>query len=133
MNVSDKGKITEAVVLSRLIERGYHVSIPFGHNHRYDLIVDDGTRLWRAQCKTAARREGVITFKTYSTDNYSHERRGYDDEIDVFLVYSPHTREVYWLKPEGLAREPYLRVEPPRDGRWRKDMLRAKDFELPMV
>lgn len=35
--VGDKG---EAKILSDLISRGYSVSIPFGDNDKYDLVLD---------------------------------------------------------------------------------------------
>ena len=30
---------------------GYNVSIPLTESAAYDLVVDDGERLWRVQCK----------------------------------------------------------------------------------
>ena len=35
-----------------LREMGYSLLVPFGENTRYDLVVDDGSQLWRVQCKT---------------------------------------------------------------------------------
>jgi cupin superfamily acireductone dioxygenase involved in methionine salvage len=35
------------------------VSIPFGENHRYDLIADDGERLLRIPVKTGRLRGAV--------------------------------------------------------------------------
>lgn len=60
-----------------------------------------------------------------------HQR--YDGQADIFLVYCPKTDKVYWLPVEGLGVQPYLRVDQPRDGRVRKDMRWAKDYELDVV
>jgi hypothetical protein len=32
------GQRTEAVIACELVERGYRVLMPFGFNHRYDLV-----------------------------------------------------------------------------------------------
>jgi len=46
--------------------------VPFGENTRYDLVVDDGLRLGRVQCKSGQLVSGVVRFKTAST--YAHHR-----------------------------------------------------------
>src|SRR4029077_4235086 len=62
----DVGQRTEAAVLAELVKRGHRVLIPFGVNHRYDLLLDLGGRFVRVQCKTGKLRRGVIRFKTES-------------------------------------------------------------------
>jgi hypothetical protein len=52
------------------------VSIPFGTNQRYDLIVDLGDRLVRVQCKTGRLRDGTIKFATQTVR--VNTRRGND-------------------------------------------------------
>jgi hypothetical protein len=47
-----KGDRTTLAVMLGLHEAGFAVSVPFGENTRYDLIIDDGTSLARVQCKT---------------------------------------------------------------------------------
>ena len=58
--------------MAALWDAGYAVSVPFGENTRYDLVIDDGQRLARVQCKTGRLRKGAIIFKTAST--YAHHR-----------------------------------------------------------
>src|SRR5438045_265521 len=47
-NTTRKGKTTEAVILSLLVQHGKSVLIPWGEE-RYDLALDEGGRLVRIQ------------------------------------------------------------------------------------
>src|ERR1700694_2275226 len=67
------GDRSEIEVMAALIRHGYLISIPYGENHRYDLLADDGKRVARTQVKTGRLLPtGVITFNCYS----SHFHRG---------------------------------------------------------
>ena len=48
-----RGITTELICMQKFIELGYIVSVPYGNNSRYDLLVDNGKTIWRIQCKTA--------------------------------------------------------------------------------
>lgn len=48
-----KGITTELACMQKFIELGYIVSVPYGNNSRYDLLVDNGKKIWKIQCKTA--------------------------------------------------------------------------------
>jgi len=43
-NTKRIGDISEAAVIWALVRMGYNISIPFGENHRYDVLIDDGIR-----------------------------------------------------------------------------------------
>lgn len=94
------GDETEARALSELVACGYSVSIPFGDNDKYDLIVDDETELYRIQCKTAwSNKAETLRFNTHSQttrDGVYHEDT-YQDSIDAFLVYYPESEQFYWI------------------------------------
>jgi PD-(D/E)XK endonuclease len=130
MNSKAKGEISEGHVIAHLLKRGYSVSMPFGDNQRYDLIWDDGERLWRAQVKTARLRQGCIVFNCTSINGFTGKRTGYEGQIDLFLVYSPDTDKVYRVPvSDAAASSIMLRIEPTRGGpkttiRW------AADYEL---
>ena len=49
-NTKSVGDETEVAILHELVEAGWSVSIPFGDNDKYDLVVDDGDELYRVQC-----------------------------------------------------------------------------------
>ena len=131
----DIGDRTTLAVMLALREAGYCISVPFGENTRYDLVVDDGHRLLRVQCKTGRLRNGAIRFPTCST--YLHHkrprttRRSYFGEVDCFAVRCPETKGVYLVPIEHISatREGALRVEPTRNGQ-RKGVRYAAPFEV---
>lgn len=116
------------------MRRGYSVLLPFGVNQRYDLVLDQGDQFVRVQCKTGRLRKGVVEFNAVSIRSNTREviQRGYEGEVDLFLVYCPDTDRIYSVPIEEVSssRLGYLRVAPTRNGqaqgvRW------ARDFELP--
>lgn len=60
-----KGLTTEIICMQKFIELGYIVSIPYGNNSRYDLLVDNGKTIWKVQCKAASLNDnGSYTVAT---------------------------------------------------------------------
>jgi PD-(D/E)XK nuclease superfamily protein len=52
----DVGQRSEAAILAAFVERGFEVLLPWGTNHRYDMVLDLGDRFLRVQCKTGRLR-----------------------------------------------------------------------------
>jgi hypothetical protein len=130
----DVGERSEAIIFAQLVKRGHQVLIPYGTNHRYDIVIDVGGRFLRAQCKTGRLRRGVIEFATQST---RANTRGvfhapYDaDQIDLFLVYCPDTDRVYAVGVDEVGSGAgFLRVDPTANGQ-AKRIRWASDHELP--
>jgi PD-(D/E)XK endonuclease len=127
-------KSTLAIMLA-LREAGYELLVPFGENTRYDLVIDDGTRLARVQCKTGRLRSGAVTFNVCSS--YAHHpnprvlKRTYEGEVDYFAVFCPETRRAYLIPIAELPlkRQGRLRVDPPRNNQ-RLGIRFAADFEI---
>jgi len=126
------GDISEARVLTALVEAGYMVSRPFGENQRYDLVIDDGERLQRVQVKTGRLRGAVIAYSCSS----SHTHRGgvsarpYFGEVDLIAVYCPQNQKVYVLpENEFVATRAHLRLTEPQNNQSRR-IRWARDFEL---
>ena len=119
--------------MSELVRRGYRVLLPFGVNQRYDLVIDLGDRFLRAQCKTGRLRRGAVKFNAQSirssvTGTY---RRGYEGEIELFLVHCPDTEAIYAVPVEDATRsQGSLRVVPAANGQ-SKGVRWARDYELP--
>ena len=130
-NSKATGDATESMAIHELVCRGYLVSVPFGDNSKYDLVVDDEGTLYRVQCKTAWRTtRNTIRFNTHSQttrDGQYHEST-YDGEIDAFVVRFPETETLYWVDIEDAAdKKTSLRFEAKIDHpaiNW------ADDFEL---
>lgn len=112
-NSKAKGERTEGIILGLLMRKGYVVLLPFGNNQRYDLVYDDGIRMWKCQCKTGKWKNGTIIFNACSTNGFTGKKRGYRGQIDFFLVYCDHVDRVYRI-PVGAITERIarLRVDP---------------------
>jgi hypothetical protein len=127
------GHRSELAILGKFVRLGYRVFVPFGVNHRYDLILDLGDTFLRVQCKTGRYRSGSVRFRTHSTRS---NRRGvftrnYDGEIDLFAVYCPDLDRAYAVPVEVASRgECALRVDPTANNQSKK-IRWAADFELP--
>lgn len=134
MHTHQIGDIAEAKALSRFVELGYTVLMPFNQGLRYDFVIEREGNFQRVQVKTARDMgNGCIKFNSSSLDmttNRARMSRDYVGEIDLFAVYSPHTDKVYALHVDTVPQAAcYLRIEPPKNGqmngiRW------AADFEL---
>jgi hypothetical protein len=113
------GDRSALAVMLALADVGYELYVPFGENTRSDLVLDDGRRLQKVQCKTGRLRNGAVRFKTCSS--YAHHRnprsstRPYLAEIDAFGVYCRETGGVYLVPIDEvpLRRQAALRVSEP--------------------
>ena len=135
-NTARKGEITETIVLAKLVELGYECLLPFGHDSRYDIAIDDDGKLIRVQCKTARYLEqrGCIEFNTSITyarvGGKPHIRKGYKGEIEYFGVYSPDTGKVYVVPIEDTPEcSMMLRLQPTKNNQ-EKGVKWAKDYEV---
>lgn len=84
------GITTELLVAQKFIEKGYIVSIPYGNNSRYDMIVDTDKARYRIQVKHASINEnGSYTINTSNTVcNASGNSRKYYTKEDVDFIVS---------------------------------------------
>lgn len=76
----DKGDAVEVLLMSELLLRGFSVSVPFGHNNPYDLVVEGrGGKLYKVQVKYKGK------MRTKSTLQISNVKK-YVGKIDVMAV-----------------------------------------------
>jgi hypothetical protein len=130
------GDRSELEVMGALIRNGYRIALPFGENHRYDLIADDGERLYRVQVKTGRLRRGAIRMTCQSA--HWHRRRpgreasrSYRGQIDFLAVYCPDNRKVYVVpESEMVGSSGHLRVDRPLNGQ-QQNIRWARTYELP--
>jgi hypothetical protein len=130
-NSKDRGDETEAAIIQYLVANGYSISIPFGDNDKYDIVVNNGDRLYRVQCKTAWQtKDETIRFNTHSqtTKDGEYHENTYDDEIDAFAVRYPETEIIYWIPiSEATAQKMELRFSADID---HPSINWAEDYEL---
>lgn len=125
-----KGDITTAIVMVRLLSRGYVVLQPWGVSHRYDLVIDDNGKFSRVQCKTGRLKPGVVEFNSSNTYWYGKSRHNYKGQIEYFGVHSFDLNKTY-LVPVGIASETVtkIRVEPTKNGQT-KGIIWASSYEI---
>jgi hypothetical protein len=125
-----KGNSSEAVVLTAYIQAGFLVSLPFGNGASYDLIVDTGARLIKAQVKTGKIEAGCVVYNARrhrgsKCDTFSCYREG---EVDVFAVWCPGNQQLYAVPAEHpLTVEGRLRIVDTRNFQEKK-IKWAKDY-----
>jgi hypothetical protein len=125
---------TLAIMLA-LREVGFDLYVPFGENTRCDLVIDDGGRLIRVQCKTGRLREGAVRFATCSSyahhPNPRNRNRSYQGEVDYFAGYCRQTGGVYLVPIEDvpLRRMGALRVDAARNNQ-RRGIRLAAQYEV---
>jgi hypothetical protein len=114
---NDIGNLTEAKVIVSLVEAGYLVSQPFGNGHKYDLIADDGQKLYRVQCKTGRVRNGVLIFNAYSMPGNKAKKCDYRGRADLFAVLNPVDGKVFLIPVNDVGvHDVHLRLIPAANG-----------------
>ena len=132
------GDRSQPAIMVALDGAGFAVFVPFGENTRYDLVIDEGNRLARVQCKTGRLQSGAVRFRACSS--YAHHpnpkilKRDYLGEIDYFGVYCLENQGVYLIPIEDaqVRRECALRVDPSRNGQIQGIRL-AADYQIASV
>lgn len=95
MNTKFIGNVGEAKTLSKFVELGIPVYIPFGDNEKSDLIAEFNGKLNKIQCKTSLSfKDNKIYFSLVSST--SHRKNGIkhvysNEEIDYFSLYNIET------------------------------------------
>jgi PD-(D/E)XK endonuclease len=132
------GDRSALAVMLALRARGYDLLVPFGENTRYDLVIDDGERLSKVQCKTGRIRHGAVVFKACSS--YAHHAnpkqrfRRYGEAVDYYGVHCPDNGGVYLVPAAEFCDhfEVALRVEPPKNFQRRRIRYGAK-YEIARI
>ncbi|HEY1978381.1 MAG TPA: group I intron-associated PD-(D/E)XK endonuclease [Candidatus Baltobacteraceae bacterium] len=98
------GDLSEVIVLYAFVTMGYQVSVPWGENNRYDLILERGNTLLRIQVKTGRLRMGSIWFNAYSSHAHRNgAQRSYRGDADYFGVYCPDVQRVFLVPVEDVT------------------------------
>jgi hypothetical protein len=128
----DVGQRSEAAILAAFMDRGFEVLLPWGTNHRYDMVLDVGDRFLKVQCKTGRLTRGAIEFRPRSVRSNTKQvlTRAYVGEVEYFAVYCPATRGVYMVPCDTTTRsQTTLRLEPAANNQ-SKRIRWAADHEL---
>ena len=136
MNKYEYGNSSEAVVLAAYLTAGFTVSIPFGTGASYDLVVDNGHRLFKIQVKTAWVSGGCVLYKSQRRQpGRGLTRRPYKKgEADYFVAYCPVNKTIYAVPADNHGNEGRLRLEAVKNGqqklvRWANDFSWERHVE----
>ena len=104
--------------MAELLRAGKRILLPFGEDHRYDLVIDEDGKFLRVQCKTGRLRNGAILFNTSSVHwHRGRPAKNYKGQADFFGVYCPALHAVYLVPVEDAAvTGASLRVQPTKSG-----------------
>lgn len=131
--LKQKGDLAELKVAVDLVAQGYRVLFPFGEDHDYDLVIDDGARFQRVQAKYTRESDGVIGARCQShslTNGKIRVTKQYTAAtIDWLAVYDAASDRCFYLPATllGAGRtELRLRVRPAKNQqrariRWAED------------
>lgn len=116
----------------RAIELGYMPSRPL-MDCRYDIVLDDGDRLWRVQVKHANKEPSSaagsvcakLEYTTRTNKLYTYNAQ----EVDALVVYIPKIDRLCWLPIHLFAgkREITIRICPPKNSQ-KKGLIMASDY-----
>ena len=117
----EKGRVSEAAVLFRLVLNGWSVLSPVFDGDRTDWLVDARTRLLRFQVKTAkAGTHGLPLVQLVCSDGRKGRRRYRSEEVDVVVGYDLVTDTCYvWAHDEFYGRT-NITVHPEAAEAWDK-------------
>lgn len=96
-NTNQKGDVAELAVAKKFLELGYWVSIPFGDDAPYDLIVDLSGELKRVQVKHIKPRKGTLRFRLLADSG-----KPYKETTDLIAGYNPEDGKVYVINPNDF-------------------------------
>ena len=127
------GSLSEAKILTRLLELGWEVLVPWRRMRRYDLVIERDGYFHKVQCKTGklSGDDAVIHFATSNTNGTSGIRRNYVGEVDFFAVYCPDNNKTYLvpMSDDLGTSECGLRIVPTKNNQT-KGIRFARDYEL---
>ena len=132
MNSKNIGELSEALILTEFLKRNIPVSLPWGDNQPYDMIIDYKGDLYKIQCKTGRSiKEGesfTISFRsTYSNKNHTYVKY-YNETIDLFAA--AYENKVYLIPITNVNQTAIqLRLIPCKNNQ-NKGINWAKDYEL---
>src|SRR5215208_7173649 len=105
-----KGAIAEAAITAAAVEPGLVVLRPFPEGRRYDLVIDNGERLLRVQCKSG-RLKGSVIVVVLATCRHTYVRTKYTaEDVDGIAIYCHELKQYYYLPIEAVAGRSAIRL-----------------------
>jgi hypothetical protein len=114
METHRKGELAQLRVELKALEKGFIVSRP-ANVARYDLVIDDGEKLWRVQIKYADGKavgtDNAVLASLGSTDRSGKAITYSVPEVDAFAVYVPRVDKVLWFTAAQACGKTKLQIK----------------------
>jgi PD-(D/E)XK endonuclease len=134
-----KGLLVALPFAAECIRRGGIVSEPLGDDARYDLVVDNGHRLFRVQVKTASKVKGSHHRYSFSgrRRNMVYGERAYRvtpysaSDVDCIVTHVEDHWFIY-LEPHTFNNNVWINAAKPNDARdnWKALGLQEADVDV---
>lgn len=135
MNINTKstGNKAEIVIISEFIKNDIPVSLPFGDNQPYDIVIDTKDGFKSVQVKHGIFKNGVVVADVRKRIGSS--RIGYvtyDDLVDYIAIWCEYLNKCYLLSMKECDNKTniYLRVDKPKNNSCISTITWAKDYEF---
>lgn len=137
MNITHAvGNVGEFRIAYEAAKRGYVVSIPMGHDVKYDLIVDRGGKLERVQVKTVTSNGAVIKAHMRSPgriDGKISINKYTSEDVDWIVVFDVTTELCLFVPASELGSSGKdaltFRVKPAKNNQ-RKNVRFVEDYMM---
>lgn len=112
------GKAGEYLVCADLIMKGF-VAFPSEQGLPYDVLLDNGERLFRVQVKTCEKprllpqrkKETLVYQFNIKSHGKKHQAIYGEDEVDIFALVTLDTRRVGYIKGKNMKTTLNFRVD----------------------
>lgn len=106
VSTTDRGSVGEARAIYEFVKRGWIVSTPINDKAKYDLVVDDNTRLLKVQVKTTTKKTPsggyeVRLESSYANRNNSVRTPRSDADYDAVFILA-ETGDVWFIPTSDL-------------------------------
>ena len=96
------GDLSEIAVMKDLMEKGFQVCIPYGHDWRFDLVAYKDGEFLRIQVKTALSdskgNDDRFVIRAFSLDVLTGKTKKYTvDEVDYIAGYHQGTGAIFYV------------------------------------
>ena len=129
------GRDRRSRIAYEAVKSGVEVLRPLSDHCRYDLVFGIGSRLFRVQCKTAARRGVTLAVRLVSSwhtpGGYVRNRYG-PDEFELVGAHCHELGKSYLLPSELFSGKSAVQLRLTAPGNSQKASLHfAADYEFP--
>jgi hypothetical protein len=92
---SHRGDSGEALFMAEVIMKGHNVSVPFGHNNSYDVVVEGSSgKMYRVQVKMTMEVRGVNLYRFGGLKKYK-------GKVDMFAFLCV---DAWYIVPESAIK-----------------------------